>query len=340
MFRRLLTFTTHRIHNLPVVVLMPHSSCNCRCVMCDIWKANHIKKEIAVEVLEKHLHTFRKLKVREVVLSGGEALLHSNLWKLCRLLRDANIRVTLLSTGLLVKKFSREITQHVNQVIVSLDGSEEIHNRIRNIPNAFAKLAEGIRELKTIAPDYRVTARCVLQHHNYRDFVNIVKAAKSVFLDQISFLPADISTQAFNRNNGVDQHQVEDVTLTTEEALDFERIVRNSFEELKSEYENKFIAESPAKMLKIVQYYRAVNNLGDFAPVVCNAPWVSAVVETDGSVMPCFFHKPMGNIYEKELLEILNSKEAITWRKNLDMKTDPICKKCVCTLKLGVTEMN
>ena len=38
--KRQLTLTTHRIHTLPVVALMPHSRCNCRCVMCDIWKAN------------------------------------------------------------------------------------------------------------------------------------------------------------------------------------------------------------------------------------------------------------------------------------------------------------
>src|SRR5579872_2796720 len=38
--RRQLTRSTHRIFSLPVLVLMPHSGCNCRCVMCDIWKAN------------------------------------------------------------------------------------------------------------------------------------------------------------------------------------------------------------------------------------------------------------------------------------------------------------
>src|ERR1700712_1582683 len=98
MIRRLLTLGTNKIYNLPVVVLMPHSRCNCRCVMCDIWKANHNKKEISAEELQKHLHQFRKLKVREVVFSGGEPLMHPNLWKLCELLRENGIKITLLST--------------------------------------------------------------------------------------------------------------------------------------------------------------------------------------------------------------------------------------------------
>ena len=45
--KRQLTLTTHRIHTLPVVVLMPHSRCNCRCVMCDIWKANRNGTELS-----------------------------------------------------------------------------------------------------------------------------------------------------------------------------------------------------------------------------------------------------------------------------------------------------
>ena len=29
--RRAATFTTHHLHTLPIVVLMAHSRCNCRC---------------------------------------------------------------------------------------------------------------------------------------------------------------------------------------------------------------------------------------------------------------------------------------------------------------------
>jgi Fe-coproporphyrin III synthase len=28
----------HRIYTLPVLVIFPHNQCNCRCVMCDIWR--------------------------------------------------------------------------------------------------------------------------------------------------------------------------------------------------------------------------------------------------------------------------------------------------------------
>jgi len=39
-FKRYRTLQTDRITALPIVILMPHSACNCKCVMCDIWKDN------------------------------------------------------------------------------------------------------------------------------------------------------------------------------------------------------------------------------------------------------------------------------------------------------------
>src|SRR6201991_147386 len=104
MVKRLLTRLTDTIYDLPVLVMMPHSRCNCRCVMCDIWKANNDKKELSTEEIARHLTAFEKLNVREVVLSGGEALMHNNLWTLCGLLHEKNIKITLLSTGLLLRK--------------------------------------------------------------------------------------------------------------------------------------------------------------------------------------------------------------------------------------------
>jgi MoaA/NifB/PqqE/SkfB family radical SAM enzyme len=340
MFKRLLTFATHRIYNLPVLVMMPHSRCNCRCVMCDIWKANHEKKEIAADELQRHVKYFRRLNVREVVFSGGEALMHSNLWKLCSILRELEIKITLLSTGLALEKNARDIITHCDEVIVSLDGSASVHDKIRNIPQGYEKLSAGVRELKRLKPDFRITGRCVLQRYNYHDFINIVRSAKEILLDQISFLAADVSTTAFNHVEPWTEDRVSAVALNINEVGEFEKLLEDSFESLRDEYEGRFIAESPVKMKKIAQYYKAINGLNEYPVTVCNAPWVSAVIESDGRVMPCFFHKPYGNIYGNDFLEIINSPDAISFRKNLNMRNDPVCKKCVCSLKLGVTQMN
>jgi len=146
-----------------MLVLMPHSSCNCRCLMCDIWKANAMKRELSREDIERQMGSLRNLHVQRIVLSGGEALMHSNLWKFCEQLNSIGARISLLSTGLTIKAHASDIVAHCDDLIVSLDGSQEIHNRIRNIPSAYEKLSEGIKAVKLINPSFRVTGRCVLQ---------------------------------------------------------------------------------------------------------------------------------------------------------------------------------
>src|ERR1700754_3817027 len=102
----------------------------------------------------------------------------------------------------------------------------------------------------------------------------------------------------------------------------------------KGAFETGFIAESPEKIRKIYGYYSALHGLNPFPFKKCNAPWVSAVIEADGTVRPCFFHQPHGNIRQNSLTEILNSAQAIEFRKGLDMDKDPTCLKCVCYLNL------
>ena len=98
-----------------------------------------------------------------------------------------------------------------------------------------------------------------------------------------------------------------------------------------------FIESGIEKIRTIHAYFRALIDDTDTPIVRCNAPWVSTVVEADGTVRPCFFHPPLGNIYEKPLEAILNSKEAIRFRKQLDVSSDPICQRCVCSLNMSPT---
>ena len=314
---------------------MPHSRCNCRCVMCDIWKGNHNVKQLEESDISKMLDSFRKLNTKEIVMSGGEALMHPNFFRFCGIIKTRKIKITLLSTGLLLKKYASEILANVDEVIVSLDGSRDIHDKIRNIPNAFEKLKEGVQELKELNPEFRVTARSVIQKENYLDFANIVDAAKDIGLDQISFLTADVTTDAFNRAELWEEKKVSEIKLSIEEVKKLKEIIESLIISHSVDFERKFIAETPDKIRRFYNYYAAFYGLSDFPKISCNAPWVSTVIEADGTVRPCFFHKKIGNIHENDLMEILNSDESILFRKNLDMNTDSICKKCVCYLKLS-----
>ncbi len=333
-FQRYRTQYTDKITALPIVILMPHSACNCRCVMCDIWKGNQHIRQLTEQDIHKLLSALEKFGTRQVVMSGGEALLHPGFFRFCEILRERNIKITLLSTGLTIKRNAGQLLQWVNDLIISLDGNETIHDRIRNIPGAFLKLKEGVQALKSMDRDYKITGRTVIHRLNFRHWPSIIDSAEEMGLDRISFLPADVSSHAFNREILWAEPRQNDILVSKDELPELQEIIDRILRDYAPFFTSGFIAEPPAKLQKIGQYYRAFYGLNDFPYKKCNAPWVSAVIEADGTVRPCFFHEAMGNIRENDLTGILNSREAVNFRKSLDTHTNPVCRKCVCYLHL------
>ena len=332
--KRYLTLQTHKIYALPIVILMPHSACNCRCIMCDIWKDNKNLKQLTEADVTGLLKAFKQFGTRQVVMPGGEALLNPNFFRFCEILKKQSIKVNLLTTGLLIKKNTSALIDHVDEIIVSLDGDEPLHDEIRNIKGAYAKLLEGVHYLKSLNSTQRITARTVIHKLNYQQWPAIIKAAKQLCVNQVSFLPADVSSHAFNREVLWTDARQHEIMLAKDELPRLKEIIEEIITVYAEEFKKGFIAESPAKLRNIYDYYAAFYGLTPFPYKRCNAPWVSTVIEADGTVKPCFFHNATGNIRDNTLGEILNSPTAIQWRKNLDVAADSTCVKCVCYLNL------
>jgi MoaA/NifB/PqqE/SkfB family radical SAM enzyme len=321
----------HRVQILPVVVISPHNQCDCHCVMCDIWKIRDAK-EFSVADLERQIASFRDLSVRWIVFTGGEPQKNSTLPILAEMLRDEGIRVTLLTAGLLLDSQVEVIAATVDDIIVSLDGPPALHNRIRRVPRAFERLTAGVKELRRLRPDFPISARCTVQKLNHSSLRATADAARDIGLNSISFLAADVSSSAFNRHSLSSAERQEHVALNAIEVEALEQEIQCLIHEHAEDLTSGFIAESPAKLQRMVLHFRAC--LGQLEPVAprCNAPWVSAVIEAGGDVRPCFFHRPLGNTRDGALHEILNGPQALHFRRNLDIANDPICRRCVCSL--------
>jgi MoaA/NifB/PqqE/SkfB family radical SAM enzyme len=324
----------HEIHTLPVLVVFPHNQCNCRCVMCDIWRIRQAN-QITPEDLQIHLQSFRELGVQWVVLSGGEPQLNEKWSWLAQMLRSIGSRVTLLSAGLLLQSQAELVSECVDDVIVSLDGPPAIHNRIRRIPNAFEQMADGVRALRKIRPSIPIGARCTVQKANHCSLRAVAGTAKETGLSSISFLAADLTSTAFNRAEPWPDARAERVALLPQEADGLEGEIESLIHELKGDLESGFIVESPDKLRRIVHHFRA--HLGQMAPLAprCNAPWVSAVIEASGDVRPCFFHSVLGNIHRQSFPEIINGPEGLEFRSTLNVAENKICRNCVCSLYIA-----
>jgi radical SAM protein with 4Fe4S-binding SPASM domain len=81
-----------------------------------------------------------------------------------------------------------------------------------------------------------------------------------------------------------------------------------------------------------VQHFEAYLGLRPPSSPTCNAPWVSAVVEANGDVRPCFFQTAIGNVNDEPFMDVVNGPRGIAFRESLDMPSNPTCQRCVCSL--------
>jgi MoaA/NifB/PqqE/SkfB family radical SAM enzyme len=231
--------------------------------------------------------------------------------------------VTLLSSGLLIERHARAIVEGIDDVIVSLDGPPEVHDRIRGIPLAFRMLTAGVQALHRLKPDFPVSARCTVQRANRANLRDTVAAARRIGLAGISFLAADVTSTAFNRPAGWPPERHAGVALSSDDSAVLESEIELLIQQCEADGDG-FVAEPPEKLRKLVRRSKAP---------ACNAPWVSVVMEADGTVRPCFFHSPIGQVHAgNTLLDVINGPRAIEFRATLDVASDPVCRNCVCSL--------
>jgi len=299
--------------------------------MCDIWKRTD-QTELRRSDLEPHRESLRRLQVKWVVLSGGEPLLHQDLRSLCQFFRNENIRMTLLTSGLLLGRRAQEVVDSFDDVIVSIDGPEDTHDRIRGVPGGFRVIQAGIAAVRELNPKLTISARCTIQRDNWKFLNETVAAAKSLALNSISFLAADLTSEAFNRLQVWPVQKQMSIALSEHQVAELEWEMERFIENFADDIRTGFIAESPSKLRRIVQHFRSYHGQVKPQSPTCNAPWVSAVVEVDGAVRPCFFHRPIGNLREGTLESIVNGTEGIRFRKSLDVESNAICQRCVCSL--------
>ena len=322
----------HHIRSLPVVVLYPHNQCNCRCMMCDIWRIREAK-QISEQDVEHLLPSFRELGVHWIVFSGGEPQLNEQWSWIANTFRSIGCRVTLLTAGLLLQPQAETVAESIDDVIISLDGPPAVHNNIRRVPDAFERISEGVRALRGIRPDMEIRARCTVQKANHHSLRGVTAYARQMGLTSISFLAADLTSEAFNRPDGWTTDRRTRIALSASEIdeleLEMERLIAEE-----AGRTPRFVLERPEKLRRIVNHFRAHIDQSRSAAPRCNAPWVSAVIEASGDVRPCFFHTAFGNMHREPFNKIINGAAALDFRANLDISTNETCRRCVCSLHL------
>ena len=218
-------------------------------------------------------------------------------------------------------------------MIISLDGDEQIHNSIRNVPAGFKKCGLVIKRSKRLSQGFKISARTVIHKSNFRIWPALVKTAKDLGLSSISFLPPMLRAMRLTGTIMGWGKTTWNCTGGKRTSMRFKTVLENLVVSHAEDFSNGFIAESPAKLYKIYEHYAAFYQLALPPFKKCNAPWYQwwwKPMVRYGPVFSCgLWQYPWCNAgrYHQQW-------KAVAFRKQLDTSSNITCVNCVCYLHL------
>ena len=127
-----------RVLNGAIAIWNFTNRCNLSCLHC-YSKAN--LDDIDTLTTKKILDTLPQLKangIKFLIFSGGEPLTRRDIFDIAERCRELGIITYLSTNGLYVKKGNaNRILDTFNYIGISIDGSEEIHDRFRGLKGSF-----------------------------------------------------------------------------------------------------------------------------------------------------------------------------------------------------------
>ena len=148
---------------LPVsLIFFVTSRCNLLCTHCFYWEElNKKKDELTLPEIERISRSLPNLLT--LSLTGGEPYLRADLPDIAAIFEThSKVRnIQIPSNGLLVDQVVSRVEELMKKVRrarvstgVSLDGPEDIHNKIRQNPKSFGRALETLVELKKLKPHF------------------------------------------------------------------------------------------------------------------------------------------------------------------------------------------
>lgn len=177
----------------PRALLILTWACTSRCATCTIWRRpRDASRELTCD---EWLAVARKLVergVRSVELFGGDVLLRKDVViPLARELKSLGCRVNMpTNCNLLDEQTAADLVDCMNHIYLSIDGVDELQDRIRGVAGTFDKVCRALRFLKQArgSRDHPILiCNTTVSRHNVRNLSEIAEFAKQVGFDEINF---------------------------------------------------------------------------------------------------------------------------------------------------------
>lgn len=160
----------------PVVIWNLLRRCNLSCRHC---YANSFDKnfpgELTLDECLKNVSAIKRAKSPAIILSGGEPLLHPNVYEIAHEVKRQGFYLALSSNGILLTEDVAMKLKEIdfNYVGVSLDGIGEVHDHIRGKKGAFEESLQGVRN--GVKHNLKMGLRTTLTNTNFHQVDSMLK---------------------------------------------------------------------------------------------------------------------------------------------------------------------
>jgi len=297
--------------------------CNMCCEHCRA--AQEAPKDMEIGEIVKVIRFARQFSpdYKEVVVSGGEPLLHKKFFDVLRSVRENGGKfVTLTTNGSLISERHLEVIESLKFerfiLSVSLDSlNPEEHDSFRGFPGAWKQAIKAINMIvKRNLPNVMTSVRTTLRPHQVGQMTEIVDFVHDLGCKRSSLSSIHPAGRSIERP---------DLWMSKEQKKHFIETIYA----LKERYEDFQVSTNdPLKCL-----LRGYNDTGEGDELVfdgCAAAAVTFNVSADGTMTPCaLLNIPIMNISGKSIGEITEGYRQSEIVKNmLDMNLRGKCGEC------------
>ncbi|NNG17349.1 MAG: radical SAM protein [Gemmatimonadales bacterium] len=306
----------------PFLILFINSICNMHCEHCFYWRQLNQRTDLTRNELFDLSSSLGQIDSLSV--SGGEPFLRKEFAEIVRqFIAHNGVRQVYVPTN---GWYTRKTIEHVTNVLeekaldlfaveLSLEGTEEFHDRFRVAPGAFKRAMETYDSLVE------------LQRKDPRLRVHSTSTATAVNIDEIRKL----TTYLYERCPHMDHHNLALIRGDRKNPS----LTGPGMEEYKALYEYIRHLWAPREKSRyggivepMLQWAKIKTVRAQRQVVPCRAGRLSAVVYANGDISLCEMHTPIGNLRRNTFWEIYTSAEANALREQIDNKG------CYCTTEV------
>jgi len=285
---------------------------------------------LTTEEIYDILAQLRELGVIQVFFSGGEPLLRHDLSRLVE--RAAKLRfksISISTNGLLLtENRARELLDSgLTVVALSIDGLQETHDYLRGVTGSFDKVISALEILSRLReqryPHLKVTITTTLTQPNLNQVVRMISLVRTYQKSARFRISLFQVTLYFFQ--GVDASR-----LMIEDQNELDEVVQQ-LHDIKAKNPRVFIWNQTHQSFEYMKEYL---NDSKRADIPCVTGYTSIYVGAHGEVYHgCWAMKPIGNVREKKLADIVNSTE---YRKRLKDMFLKRCPGCACGYQINL----